>query len=106
MARKRNKKSKKVINEAKEGISKLFQKAETAFKENKPLANDYVRKARRLAMKFQIKRLPKYCNRRYCKHCHSFLVPGVNLRIRTREGHVVYYCLDCKKFMRFPYKKK
>ena len=100
----KNKKSKAAIKEAKEKIAKLFEKANAIFKENKPLANDYVRKARNLAMKFQIKRLPKECNRKFCKHCHSFLVPGKNLRIRTKEGHVVYYCLECKKFMRFPYK--
>lgn len=103
MPKKRNKKSKAAIKEAKEEIANFFEKASEVFKENKALANDYVRKARRIAMKFQIKRLPKNCNRRYCKHCHAFLVPGENLRVRTREGHVVYYCLDCKKFTRYRY---
>jgi ribonuclease P protein subunit RPR2 len=68
-------------------------------------ANDKVRKARRLAMKFQIK-LPAVLQRKFCKHCYSFLRPGVNLRVRTQKGHVVYYCLECKKFSRFPYNKK
>ena len=106
MPKRPNKKSKAAKNEAKEKIKDFFEMAEEVFKEDKALANDYVRKARRVAMKFQLKRLPTSVSRRFCKHCHSFLVPGENLRIRTREGHVVYYCLECKKFTRYPYRKK
>ena len=55
------------------------------------------------ALKYKIN-LPLKFKRRICKNCHSFLVPGKNLRVRTRKGHVVYYCLECKEFMRIGYK--
>ncbi|MCK5140469.1 MAG: ribonuclease P [Nanoarchaeota archaeon] len=93
------------IKTAKEKIKQLFQEAENAFSKDSSLANMYIRKARRAAMKHQI-RLPKVLQRRFCKHCYSFLMPGKNLRIRTQKGHVVYYCLECRKFTRFPYKKE
>jgi len=32
--------------------------------------------------------------------------PGVNCRVRLGQKQVIYSCLECKKFMRFGYKKK
>ena len=86
-------------------IKQLFNEAKTAFKKEPKKANDYVRKARNLAMKHKIK-LPSALKRRFCKHCYYYLVPGVNCRIRTHSGKVVYYCLSCKRYMRFPYTRK
>ena len=97
-------KRKKDPKQARQQIKEYFEKAQAAFRENKDLSNDYVRKARNIAKKHQLT-FPRDLKRRFCKHCYSYLVPGKNLRIRTHEGHVVYYCLECKKFMRFPYKK-
>lgn len=85
-----------------ERINILFKEAGKIFKEDPGLANRYVFLARELAMKYKIK-MPRELKRRFCKHCRLFLVPNINVRIRTREGKVVYYCLNCKKFMRFPY---
>lgn len=62
-------------------------------------ANDYIRKARRVAMKLQMP-LPREYKRRFCTHCYSFFYSG-NYRVRTRKQYVVYLCLSCKKFMRF-----
>jgi len=84
-------------------ITSIFSKAKTVFDEKPDLAHKYAKKARRTALKYKIK-LPLKFKRRICKNCHSFLVPGKNLRVRTRKGHVVYYCLECKKFMRIGYK--
>ena len=99
------KKKRKNPKKAREDIKKYFVLAENAFVNDKNLANNYVRKARNIAKSHQL-RFPRGLKRRFCKHCYSFLVPGKNLRVRTQEGHVVYYCLECKKFMRFPYIKK
>jgi len=85
-----------------EDITKILSKAREVFDENPDLANKYAKKARRTALKYKIK-LPSILKRKICKNCHSFLVPGKNLRVRTRKGHVVYYCLECKKFMRLGY---
>ncbi len=84
-------------------IEVLFHQAKETFKKDKTKANSLVKKARALSMKYKI-RLPTTLKRRFCKHCYSFLMPSVNARIRTKEGKVIIYCLDCKKFSRIPYK--
>ena len=89
---------------ARERIQTLFKEAEKAFKNNKGLANRYVTLARKLAMKARI-RIPPQLKRKFCKHCYKFLMPGVNARIRTRDGKVIISCLECKKFTRIPVKK-
>jgi len=89
---------------ARQRIKKLFSEAEKIFPNDKELANKYVKLARKIAMKFNL-RMPRGYKRRFCKHCYSYLVPGKNLRVRTRDEKSVYYCLECKKFMRFPLSK-
>jgi ribonuclease P protein subunit RPR2 len=105
MGKKYKKRSREIIESAKEEILRLFSEAEKAFSYDKKLANRYVDMARRIGMKCKI-RIPPELQRRFCKHCYSFLVPGKNLRVRMQKGHVVYYCLECKKFMRFPHNLK
>lgn len=84
-------------------IIDILEKAKEVFDEKPELAHKYAKKARRIALKYKLK-LPLKFKRRICKNCHSFLVPGKNLRVRTRKGNMVYYCLNCKKFMRIGYK--
>lgn len=84
-----------------ERIRSLFQQADTVFSTEPSLAHRYVSLARKIAMKVK-PRIPLELKRRYCKHCYKYLMPGVNARIRTREGKVVISCLECKKFMRIP----
>lgn len=86
-----------------ERINKLFEEAAKVFKNDKKLANRYVKIARKIGMKTKI-RIPSKFKKRFCKHCLSYLVPGVNCRVRTKNGKLVYYCLECKRFMRYPYK--
>ncbi|MEK6973985.1 MAG: ribonuclease P protein component 4 [Nanoarchaeota archaeon] len=83
-----------------ERVKILFDEAGSVFDEDKKLANDYVRKAKKISMKVNL-RIPSYLKRQYCKHCDSYLKPGKNLRVRTKNGKVVYYCIECKKFARF-----
>ena len=87
-----------------ERVQVLFKQAQEVFSRNKNLANRYVVLARKIAMKVKM-RMPRDIKHRYCKHCYSFLVPGVNARIRTRQGKVVISCFECKKFMRIPLKR-
>ena len=100
--RKYSKKPAKQKEIARERIKILFKQAKSVFKKDKKLANRYVKLARELAMKFKI-RIPSELKRQFCKHCYSYLMPSKNVRVRTRKGKVVYYCLECKKYMRFPY---
>lgn len=87
-----------------ERIKALFKESDKVFKENKALANRYVTLARKMAMKHKA-RIPKELKRKFCKHCYKYLKPGINLKVRTRKGKVVYCCMECGKYMRFVYKK-
>lgn len=95
---------KKQVKEiAQQRIKELFQEASKT--KTQKLANRYVELSRKLAMKARIRFPPEY-KRRFCKHCYSYLRSGQNARIRTRQGKVVIYCFNCKKFTRIPLKKK
>src|SRR3989344_6850646 len=82
-------------------IKLMFQLAKEVFKEDGKLADKYVKIARRVAMKQKI-RLPSSLKKRFCKHCHSYLMPSVNCRIRIHKHRIIYYCLNCKHYMRHP----
>lgn len=88
-----------------ERINILFKEADIIFKEDPKLSNKYVKLARKISMKYKVK-IPSDLKKRFCKHCHSFLKPSKNCRVRLHNGKVVYYCLICKKYMRFPYTKE
>ena len=90
---------------ARERITTLFQEAEKVYSKNKSLSNRYVTLARKVAMKVRL-RIPGELKRKFCKHCHKYLRSGDNCRVRTREGKLVIYCLECKKYTRVVLKKK
>jgi len=88
-----------------ERIDILFSLAERVFPYDRELANRYVEIALAVQQKAKV-RMPRKWKRRYCKKCHSFLVPGVNARVRLRQKrmpHVVIKCLECGHIMRYPY---
>ena len=103
MKRRYKKKPLKQREIALDRIKTLFKEARTVFRKDKALANRYVKLARELSMKYKV-RIPSVLKRRFCKHCYHYLMPGENLRVRTRKGNVVYYCMNCKKYMKFGYK--
>jgi len=105
MKLKHQKKPKKLKELALERIRILFDRAEEEFKEDAKLSNRYVSLARKIAMKYKVK-MPRELKRSYCKHCLSYLKPGANCRVRVQRGKVIYYCLNCKKFMRIPYTRE
>lgn len=82
-------------------IKELFAEAEKT--KDQKLANRYVELARKIAGKARV-RIPREYKRRFCKHCYSYLRLGKNARIRTRQGKLVIYCLECKKYTRIPLK--
>ncbi|MCX6711392.1 MAG: ribonuclease P [Candidatus Woesearchaeota archaeon] len=83
-------------------INELFALAEKEFSCEPLLSNRYVSLAIRISQKYKVP-IPSELKRRFCKRCHSYLVPGKNLRVRLQNSHLVYYCLSCKEIMRFPY---
>ncbi|MBD3259295.1 ribonuclease P [Candidatus Woesearchaeota archaeon] len=86
-----------------ERVKHLFSEAEKAFRRDPKLADRYVHMARKIAMKANLK-IPRNLQKKFCKHCYRFLVPGVNCRVRTKEQKLIYYCKHCKRYMRFPLK--
>ena len=92
---------KAVIKAVNERISILLEKA----REKPDMADRYLVMARKLSQKNKV-RMPWGSSRLYCRHCNTFFFPGKNVRIRTREGKQIYYCLKCKRHKRFPLRKK
>lgn len=90
---------------ARERIKNLISLAEKAFSKNPRVSDHYVELARKIAMKARV-RIPSDIKKRFCKHCYKFLQPGVNCRVRTRNNKLIYYCLNCKEYMRFPFLKE
>ena len=88
-----------VRNTVIERMRQLFDQADR----RREFSDKYVEMARKLSMRYKVP-IPGDLQKRFCKHCHRYLIPGENCRVRTRESKVVYYCLNCKMYMRFPFK--
>jgi len=89
---------------ARERIDILLAQAESVFGNNPELSKRYVELARRIGMKAGV-RLTREQKSRICKRCGSFLVPGVNCRVRTRSEFgtiVLITCLECGAKKRYP----
>jgi ribonuclease P protein subunit RPR2 len=87
---------------ARERIERLESLAREAAREGRDeRAREYVRRARRVAERHRL-RLPRRFKRFTCDACDAYLRPGVNARVRLRDGHVVVTC-DCGAQSRHPY---
>jgi len=89
-------------------IHTLFRLAKEKIREEPALAQRYAEIARKIAMRTKL-RLPTEYRRMVCRHCKSFIYPGVNCRVRVqqrREPHMVITCLVCGKITRIPLKSK
>jgi ribonuclease P protein subunit RPR2 len=98
----------KIKKIAKKRITELFSLSNLARKNKllgKDFSNRYVYLARKIAMKSNVS-IPKEQKLRLCKHCYKHLTPGDNCRVRLKNHMLIYYCLECKKFMKFPYIKE
>lgn len=82
-----------------ERINESFKQADSVFSRDSKLADKYVKLARKVAMKINL-RMPRNLKRKFCKHCYSYLRVGVNSRVRIKKM-IVYTCFNCKKYMRF-----
>ncbi|MBW2988839.1 hypothetical protein KY358_00820 [Candidatus Woesearchaeota archaeon] len=81
-------------------IPELLKKSKMLYKEgDKRLSKTYSKKIRYLYMKHKIK-LPRTIKRQLCRNCYGVLIPGLNCRTRTKDGKLIIYCLDCKKYTR------
>ncbi len=90
---------------AQERIDTLFQQAKKAFSKDPALADRYVALARKIAQKHRV-RIPSQYKRRFCRHCYSYLVTGMNARTRIRDKFIVTFCEKCKRYSKFGIAKK
>lgn len=89
---------------ADERIRTLFLEAEAAFPKDRQLSNRYVHLALKISTRYKV-RLSQEIKKRFCKHCHIYLKPPINCKIRLNQGKLVYHCLECDGCMRYPYRK-
>ena len=89
-----------------ERILILFENAVETLEREPELAQSYADLARRIGMRYKV-RIPAKYRRMICRKCKSFILPGVNCKVRTRtsrEPHIVITCLKCGSHMRIPLK--
>lgn len=95
-----------MVDIAGERIQILFDLAEEEARANRlSRANRYVELARKIGMRYNV-RIPQHNKRRFCRHCHSFLLPSRNSRVRLRGRTVTVHCECCGKFTRTPYRSR
>ena len=102
MARRRfieRKESKRI---ARDRMDILLGLAREVFQRDRGLSRRYVEYARKIGSRFNV-RLGKKDKLVVCKNCSSFLVPGVNCRVRTHALRVVITCLECGHVKRVPF---
>jgi len=86
-------------------INRLFEIAEeNALSGEIKLSNRYVELARKISMK-NLAPIPKIYKRRFCKHCHNYLLPTITCRVRICRGKVIVFCKNCRRYNRIPIKK-
>jgi ribonuclease P protein subunit RPR2 len=84
-----------MVRIARDRVSILFALAESEATTGHPeLADRYVRLARRIGMRYNVRLLAEY-REVYCRECSSFWVEGRTVRTRLRSGHRVRTCLRC-----------
>ncbi len=102
----RGRRTKEMVQIAKERIDILFNLAEReALKGNLQRANRYVHLARKIGMRYNV-RVPKKYRMHYCRKCDSFLLPGVNAEYRLNNGKITVTCLNCGSIYRHLYLKE
>lgn len=104
MKKKRRNKPENQTAIAKERITELFKQADKIFKEDPKLSNRYVKLAWKIITKYKVK-ISSSLKKKFCRKCFSFLKVGKNCRVRLQNKKLVYYCKNCKTYMRIPYKK-
>jgi len=89
---------KKIANER---IKRLFELAEEEFQRKPENSRRYVRLARKIAMRYNVK-ISSELKRRYCSKCSAYLKYGVNARVRVAKKMRIAKCLECGNTERIP----
>ncbi len=102
----RGKKSHFVRATAWDRIETLYSLAlERAREGDLALARRYTTLARKVGMRYTV-RIPNRLKRFTCRSCMLPLIPGLNARVRLRNGIEIVTCLECGHLKRYPYRPK
>ena len=74
-------------------------------RENNVFSERYSYIAKRLLMSKKIK-LSKEEKFLICRSCNRLLIPGVNCRVRLKQGFLTYKCLNCGSVRKVKYDKR
>jgi ribonuclease P protein subunit RPR2 len=95
-----------MIRVASERVNDLFALATAeAPRGSTGYADRYVRLARKVGMRYNVRLLPEY-RELYCRGCSTFWVEGRTVRTRLRSGRRVRTCLVCGRRRRVPLRAK
>jgi RNase P subunit RPR2 len=84
-----------MVRIARERVDDLFALAEKeAANHQRELADRYVRLARRIGMRYNLRFLPEY-RELYCQGCSAYWVEGSTVRTRLTGGRRTRTCLVC-----------
>jgi ribonuclease P protein subunit RPR2 len=91
-----------MIQVAGERVTELFALAEAEGPKGVDgFADRYVRLARKVGMRYNVRLLPEY-RELYCRGCSTYWVDGRTVRTRLRSGRRVRTCLVCGRTRRVP----
>lgn len=94
------------VHIAQERISILMDLAEReALEGHLQRASRYGALARKIGKRYNT-RMPGDFKLRFCKHCSTYRVPGLNTRNRIVRGRLVIQCLNCNTYYRKPIRRK
>jgi ribonuclease P protein subunit RPR2 len=94
-----------MVRIARERIDHLFALAERESSVGTgALADRYVRLARKLGTRYNVRLLPEY-RELYCRGCSVYWVEGRTVRTRLRAGRRVRTCLRCGRARRVPVRR-
>ena len=82
----------------------LFTSAKEIINVDSELAQRYFQVARKIAMRTRLN-IPKEYRTLICKKCKTFILPGINCRVRIqqkRQTHIVITCFNCNRYYRIP----
>lgn len=89
-----------MVQVAQDRIVTLFARAEEATRRGFPAyADQYVRLARRIATRYNVRLTPEVRSR-FCRGCLVYFVEGATVRTRLRDGRRVRTCLRCHRSYR------
>lgn len=101
----RGRRPKWMIKIGEERIDILFDLAEKEFSHHPERSHRYVKLARNISTKYNIK-MPAQWKRRYCKKCYKFLKPSRNCSVRLNKGEIRLKCLECGQVTILPYENE